>query len=191
MEEWKDINGYEGLYQVSSFGRVKSLKFGKEKILKTTTANKGYEQLSLTKNGKCKTYKVHRLVCESFIPNTENKPCIDHINTIRTDNRVDNLRWVTHTENCNNPISKTHYSKCRKGELNHNSKPIIQFSLNGEFIRKYKFMNEIEFNHSHISDCCLGKRKTAYGFIWKYYDLELYLESKLFKTYGIKNKMVA
>ena len=111
MEEeiWKPIKDYEGLYEVSNLGRVKSLNYrktGKEKILKNMKNNNGYLVVGLTKNGKRKNYLIHRLVAEAFIPNTEGKPHIDHINTIKNDNSVENLRWVTNKENNNNPLTK-------------------------------------------------------------------------------------
>jgi hypothetical protein len=116
-EVWKDIPNYEGLYQVSNLGRVKSLprldhlgRDVKGGIRKQTIANTGYLCLPLyAKVGGKKTaklYCVHRLVAEAFIDNPENKPCIDHINTIKTDNRVENVRWVTYRENNNNPITR-------------------------------------------------------------------------------------
>lgn len=110
MEEiWKDIEGYEGLYQVSNLGRVKSLdrkidfKDGryatyKGRVLSPKIKN-GYKYVVVTQNSKYRTFLVHRLVAKAFLPNPENKPCIDHINTDRTDNRVENLRWCTHKEN--------------------------------------------------------------------------------------------
>ena len=111
MEEevWKPIKDYEGLYEISNLGRVRNLNYkgsGKGKILKNTKDSKGYLIVGLTKNGKRKLFKIHRLVAEAFIPNPENKPCIDHINTIKNDNRVENLRWVTNEENNNNPLTK-------------------------------------------------------------------------------------
>lgn len=120
-EIWKPIKGYEGLYEVSNLGRVRSLdreiiyKNGtkhihKGKILKLQYDRYGYLYIIL--NNKCDTKKctVHRLVAEAFIPNVDNKPCIDHINTIKDDNRVENLRWVTYKENMNNELSKKHMS---------------------------------------------------------------------------------
>lgn len=117
-EEWRDVVGYEGSYMVSNLGRVKSLKrldskgrIIHEKIIKqNTNVGHGYCVANLyhQENGKPikKQYTVHRLIAKAFIPNPENKPCIDHINTVRTDNRVENLKWVTYEENCVNPITK-------------------------------------------------------------------------------------
>ena len=167
-EIWKDVKGYPN-YMVSNLGNVKSLNYnrsGKEQILKPIPNTFGYLQVGLCKNGKPKFYKVHRLVAEAFIPNPNNKPCIDHINTNRTDNRVDNLRWCTYRENNNNPISK----KKKIGKLNYKSKPIIQLSLNGDFIKKWDCAWEVErdlgYSQSNISMCCNGKLKSAYKFKW-------------------------
>ena len=120
MEEeiWKPIKEFEGYYEVSNMGRVRSLNYkrtGKKKILKNIEDYKGYLEVGLTKNGKRKQFKVHRLVAKAFIPNPENKPCIDHINTIKSDNRVENLRWVTYKENSNNEKTLEKF----KGENHH------------------------------------------------------------------------
>ncbi len=111
-EIWKDIQGYEGLYQVSNLGRVKSLVRGyywqKERILKPCKHIKGYMLVSLSKNEKEKTFRLHRLVAIAFIPNPENLPQIDHINADKTNNSVNNLRWVTAKENIRNPLNMVH-----------------------------------------------------------------------------------
>lgn len=126
VEIWKPVVGYEDCYMVSSFGRVKSAKRKikhplsgeiniKERILKQHVLSSGYLAPSpLSKNGETKTIYTHKLVAEAFIPNPENKPCIDHINTIRTDNRAENLRWVTYKENSNNPLTIKKLSKINK-----------------------------------------------------------------------------
>lgn len=117
MEIWKDIEGYEGLYQVSNEGRVKSLgneASRKEKILKYGINRSGYKYVTLCKNNTSILKKVYRLVAETFIPNPEGKPCVDHINTIKTDDMVCNLRWCTQKENMNNEITK---ENCKKGKL--------------------------------------------------------------------------
>lgn len=126
MEEWKLIKNYEGLYEVSNLGRIRSLDklvkgrkgteyIKKGKILKQIKHVNGYMKIGLTKDGKRKTFLVHRLVAEAFISNPENKPYIDHINTIRDDNRVENLRWATASENQYNELT-TIKKKEYKGE---------------------------------------------------------------------------
>ena len=186
-EIWKDIEGYENLYQVSNLGRVKSLNYkrtGKEKILKQSKDSKGYFVLNLRINGITKLFKVHYLVAKTFIPNPENKLEIDHINTIRTDNRVENLKWVTRKENCNNELTKQHNSDSkknnnngipgRKGEDNPYSKIIVQLNLEGEFIKTWESTREAEregfFDHSKIIRCCKNKQKSHKGFKWMYYE---------------------
>ena len=118
MEIWKYISGDGEDYQVSKLGRIRSLKRKNIKIMNIKINRHGYCTVYLTKNGILKTLTVHRLVAKAFIPNPENKPCIDHINTIRTDNRVENLRWVTHKENCNNELTIKKKSDNTKGENN-------------------------------------------------------------------------
>lgn len=185
MEEiWKPINGYEGLYEVSNMGRVKSLpktveqyygyKITNERMLKQSPDRKGYMMAWLYKNKKRKTMKVYRLVANAFIPNPESKPQIDHINAINTDNRACNLRWCTGKENFHNPISYRRNSESKFGRKNHNAKSVVQLSLDGIPIRIWDCINDVKrelgFHHSHISQCCSGKRNVAYGFIWKYAD---------------------
>ena len=95
---WKDIPGYEGKYQVSNDGKVRSLNYkrtGKTKILKQNTNKDGYKTLLLCKNGKVKAYYIHRLVAIVFIPNPHNLPSVNHLNEVKTDNRVENVEWCT------------------------------------------------------------------------------------------------
>lgn len=187
MEEiWKNIEGYENLYQVSSKGRVKSLERidnnnhpVKERILKCHKQNNGYLMVYLSKNGKRKHHLIHRLVAQAFIPNHKNKSEVDHINTDRTDNRVENLRWVTRSENQNNPLTKKKLSKnspkpClgRIGSKHHRSKPILQFDEYGNFIQEWECAMDVErilgINNNHIGSVCNGNRKTAGGFVWRH-----------------------
>ena len=113
METWKDVIGYEGIYQVSDIGNVRNVKSGK--TLKPNLDTKGYLMIRLYKNAKFKICRVHRLVAEAFIPNPENKPTVDHINTIRTDNRLCNLRWFTQQEQITE--NKLTREKCMKSSL--------------------------------------------------------------------------
>lgn len=116
-EEWRDVIGYEGKYQVSNLGNVRSLSYmrtGRIKNLALHINKHGYVYVALLKDGKHKTCLVHRLVALAFIPNPDGKPCIDHINTIRNDNRVENLRWCTISENMRNPISYERYCAASK-----------------------------------------------------------------------------
>ena len=187
-EEWKDIEGYEGLYQVSNLGRVKSLGNGKSNrckciIMKTTINHKGYPMIRLCKDGVGKGFSVHRLVAQAFIPNPNNLPQVNHKDEVKTNNYVNNLEWCTNEYNHNygtrnervrqkqigNPKMKTCLGKFSKD--NPTSKPIIQ-SILGIFVRKWDCARDIKrelgFNSSCISACVKGKRKIAYGFNWQY-----------------------
>lgn len=116
MEQWRDIEGYEGLYQVSDMGNVKSLISNRN--LKPYINGSGYLQVELCKDGVHKSFRVHRLVAQAFIPNPENKPTVDHINTIKTDNIVSNLRWATQKEQLTeNEISRERNNKSSKSNL--------------------------------------------------------------------------
>ena len=174
-EIWKDIVGYEGLYQISNLGRVKSLNYsrtGKENILSPGLNSGGYYTVSLFKNGEIKKFRVHRLVALAFIPNPENKPCVDHINGVRTDNCVKNLRWCTQKENSNFPLARKNISESLTNHPN-KSKAILQVSKDiGDIIKEYPSIKEVErqlgIASTNISQCCNGKRNTAGGYIWRY-----------------------
>ena len=179
-EEWKDIHGFEGAYMISSFGRVVSLdrdgvRKNRERpfILKYTINNKGYKVSKLW-NGKCTVYRyTHRLVAETFLENEENKNQIDHINTDRLDNRVENLKWCSPKENQNNPLTREHISKSKYGVKNKAlSKPVVGVSVfNKKDIRFYDSMSDARkdgFSPQKISLVCLCRRHTHMGFIWYY-----------------------
>ena len=120
MEVWKDIAGYENLYQISNLGNIKSLgnkKTRKDKILKLDLHKNGYYFIKLSKNGKPKNFMVHRLVCNNFLSKIIGKEYINHINGIKTDNRVENLEWCTQQYNIKhswaNGLSKIHNTRKR------------------------------------------------------------------------------
>ena len=162
MEEiWRDIDGYEGLSQISNKGRVKSLKWGKERILKPLINSSGYLKVGLCKNGRVDQLQLHRLVAESFIANPENKPQVNHKDENKLNNCVNNLEWSTAKENSN-------YGS-RNERL---SRKILQYSKSGEFIKEWPGALEVErelnINHSNIAACCKCKRNFAGGFVWRY-----------------------
>jgi hypothetical protein len=99
MENWKDVIGYEGLYQVSDMGRVKSIGYGKEKIMKPGTKKIGYCYVILSKDGIKKSHNIHRLIAIHFLDNPDNEKTINHINGIKTDNRLENLEWCSQSHN--------------------------------------------------------------------------------------------
>lgn len=177
QEIWKDIYfveddiiwDYRGLYQVSNLGNVKSLgnnKTRKEKILKQGKLKYGYLCVDLYKNGKQKKFLIHRLVAHMFIDGYFDGADIDHINTIRTDNRADNLRWCTRKENNNNLLTL----KKRKGNKNALGQ-LIERWKDGELIDiKYQFEYvKMGFHSGSISSCCRGKQKSTGGYIFKYH----------------------
>lgn len=166
-EIWKDVVGYESLYMVSNYGRVKSLWFNKEKILKQAIGKNGYLCVNLAKSGKQSVKNVHRLVAMAFIENQLNLGYVNHIDEIKTNNNVNNLEWCTFEYNVNYGNAKLRQAiKC--------SKTVIQY-LKGKEIARFQSTMDVQrklgFGNSTISSCCLGKRKTAYGYSWMYQEV--------------------
>lgn len=170
MEIWRNIKNYEGLYQVSNLGRIRSLKYNKVKLLKTNINSDGYYNVKLYKDGVTKSFRVHRLVWETFNGDIPEGMQVNHINEIKTDNKIENLNLLTPRENhtwgtCVKRIkTKTTNGKC--------SKPVFQYDLNGTFINEWPSLREVQrklgFSNSYLSSCCNGKHKQAYGYIWRY-----------------------
>ena len=174
-EIWKDVVGYEGLYQVSNLGRIKSLKRKcksihgyrtvSEKIYSQSVDRYGYLIVSLHKNGKKKTYTVHRLVAKAFIDNPLMLPQINHIDENKKNNKVDNLEWCT--DEYNNA-----YGTRVERLIRTQSRTVLQFDMNGNFIKEWVGAGEISrvlhISQSAITRCCNGQRNYAYGYKWKY-----------------------
>jgi hypothetical protein len=161
-EEWRDVVGYEGLYQVSNTGLVKSIFYNDGLILyQTTNPQTGYKMLTLVKSGeKNNTVYVHRLVAMAFISQEEGKPIINHINEIKTDNRVENLEWCTYQ-----------YNNLYNGKVKKCYKPIEQISQGvvvAEWENARRAAEKTKANYKNISACCRGLRKTAGGYAWKF-----------------------
>lgn len=177
-EIWKPIDGYENLYEVSNYGRVKSLGNGKsnnskERFLKASKEGNGYLRVGLSKDGKKKDFKVHRLVASAFIENPNNLPQINHIDEDKQNNHVSNLEWCTAEYNNNYGTHNERVAKSLTGVFNTKvSKAVFQYTKQGEFIAEFPSVSEVQrqlgYPIQHISHCCLGKRKSANGYIWRY-----------------------
>lgn len=203
MEEiWKDIEGYEGLYQVSNQGRVKSLERDyvagnggirhiEEHYLQQTKTQKGYLRVTLLKNGARSSKQVHRLVAETFIPNPENKPQVDHIDGNKQSNVVSNLRFATNRENSNNPntVYKNHHphteawkqkmSTKMKGKISRNCieaaqklhyKKVEQYNKSGCLIKTYNSLTEASTSCGVTISAITNSIKrngTCCGYYWK------------------------
>ena len=178
MEEvWKDIKDFEGLYQISNLGRVRSIK-NKNRLLKPYIIHNGYCVISLCKDGIKFRKKIHRLVAESFIKNNLNKPQVNHKNGIKTDNFAGNLEWTTASENVRHCFSVLghkagYWNKGRNGRKSKLSKMVLQIK-DDVVIAKFYGCCEAErytgVGHSHISACANGKRNTAGGYKWRYFN---------------------
>lgn len=172
MEIWRDIKDFEGLYQVSNLGRVRSFNYrqtGQTKVLKLSKDKFGYLQVSLFKNGKLKTFRVHRLVAEAFIPNLLGEPQVNHIDEDKQNNHVSNLEWCDSKYNNNYGTHNQRISeKTTNGKL---SKPVLQYTKTGELVKEWPSIMEAGrngFNQGHVWSCCNVKRKSHKGYIWKY-----------------------
>lgn len=192
-EIWKPIPDYEDLYYVSNFGRIKSIArkkhivdslgreseriFSHTRILKQSVINgRRYLSITLCKDGILRRQFVHRLVLLAFVPNTFNKPCADHINTDTYDNRLDNLRWVTHSENSQNELTKAHISKIKSGKNCYfygkvfGAKSISCTRPDGT-VKFYSSIMEASrdgFNYRGIQQCLCGNTKHHHNCKWSY-----------------------
>lgn len=190
-EEWRDIEGYEGLYQISSLGRVRGcdryvsngngIRLFRGMLLKPQKTTKGYLQVGLSKNGKTTIARIHRLVAKAFSEicgQFRNGLAVDHINAQKQDNRAINLKWCTPRENSNNPITKEHmegensYWFGKLGKEHVRSIPIVQYDLQGKFIAEFEGLADAE-RKIEISSACIcrvlkGQRNHTHGYIFRY-----------------------
>ena len=173
MEIWQNIAGYEGLYQVSNLGRIKSLdryvhyrdtrkRLIKGEYKKGTINKKGYLKVTLYKDGKGNTREIQRIVAETFIDNPLNKEQVNHIDGNKQNNKADNLEWCTPRENSLHALYVL-----KKGLV-----PVNQYDLKGNFIKSYSSVKETDEKTNtarcSISNVICGRRNKAGGYIWKY-----------------------
>lgn len=197
-ESWRDVVGYEGRYAVSSMGRIMCLSFdiithpyGKEHILHrdahllkpTPFKSTGYLYVMFRENNIRHKYSVHRLVAKAFLPNPNNYPQIDHIDNVRTNNEVSNLRWCDAYGNMNNPITRKKISSGLKGRPSPKRIPVVQIDK-GELVNQYASAyqtRESGFCPQCVTSCCLKHHKHHKGYQWMYlsdYEKQLVSMSK-------------
>lgn len=185
MEYYKPVNGYDGIYEVSTLGNVRSVtrKVGhidhsitiKNRILKPYLGTNGYYVVTLSKKGKRHRFSIHRLVATTFIQAYNDKPCVNHKDGNKLNNEVSNLEWSTYSENNKHAYAsnlKVGYWTGKFGKKHHNSKAVYQYSIQGIFIKEFDSImdarRETGVNDTSISLCCRNRQKTSGNYIWKY-----------------------
>lgn len=183
MEEiWKDIDGCNGVYQISNMGNVKSLNYmnhGIEKILKPKKNNKGYLWVEIRKNGEIGNFLVHRLVAMAFIKNPNNYPVVNHKDENTLNNNIDNLEWCTKSYNVRYSLER-HPERKRRDNIRESEKyrrhkkKLLMIDNEGKVVNTFEsvcsYCKETNRNSWSIIECCNGNRKTAYGYKWKFAD---------------------
>lgn len=156
-EEWKDVFGYEGIYQASTLGNIKNIKTNK--TLKPFKNTNGYYQVELWKNGKGKQIVVHKIIAKTFLSNPSNLPQINHKDENKTNNSIDNLEWCTAKYNSNYGTRNLKLSS-----------PVICIELNKKYSSIKEASKELKIQQAHISGCCAKRKhyKTAGGYHWRY-----------------------
>ena len=183
-EVWKDVIGFEGIYKVSNVGRLmrykNSVNMPDRNILKGEVTVFGYRQYKLSLDGMSRRMKAHRLVAQSFIPNPDNKPQVNHKDGNKLNNRVDNLEWATSQENNQHAldtglreVDMKQVRAMHKTMAKKQQKKVAQYDLNGNFIKTYNSLKDTakDFKTStNIGRVCRGLGNTAYGYKWEYID---------------------
>lgn len=175
-ETWKAIPGYEGLYEVSNLGRVKSLDYnhtGKDGILKPeNSTHGGYLRVHLCKDGKTRNLRVHRLVAEAFLPNPNNLETVNHKDEVKTNNVVDNLEWMSQKDNNNYGTRNMRASETNINNLGVSKAVQMLDKQTGELLGTFSSIRVAErvtgISRYGICLCCRSKQKSAGGFLWQY-----------------------
>ncbi len=165
---WVPIYEWEGHYEVSNTGLVRTLcrqnyKINQARLVRPTFDKDCYLKVSFSEGNRRRSYRINRLVALAFLPNPDNKPIVDHINGVRWDNRVENLRWITQSENILDA-----YRKGRKSSI---KKPVLKCAVNGEILKRYDSIESTKddgFNPKNVNKVVLGQRPFHKGYIWKY-----------------------
>lgn len=171
--EWKDIKGYEGVYQINFDGCIRKVTQDGYRSIKPILQHSGYMHVGLWKNRKCKQKRVHRLVAEAFIPNPDNKPFVNHIDENKENNHCWNLEWVTARENTNHGQCVRKRTLSRRSDAPNARKPVTMIRDDGIRVT-YSSVTAACIavgaspRDGHISQCCKGKQNTAYGYQWEY-----------------------
>ena len=181
MEEWRDFEGYEGYYQISGDGRVRSIDrvvigadgktyHYKSRILKQVKARDGYMAVQLFRDSRCKTYKIHRMVALTFIPNPNNKPEVNHIDGDKSNNHASNLEWCTRSENIKHAVDHGLNSPIKAIEAT--KKKVEQIDSEGNTVKRWDTMtdaaNEMGVHISNVSSCCHGRLKSTGGYSFRF-----------------------
>ena len=167
-EIWRIVPGHDSV-MVSNLGRVKVNKNGEYRLHKQYLLPNGYCYIDVRINGKLHHTRIHRMVALAFIPNPYNFPVINHKDEVKTNNCVDNLEWCTQKYNCNYS-----YDKIYRNNIKNRVKPVVQYDLNMNVLNEFESANSaaraigISTVYNHIAECCNGKLKTCYGFIFKW-----------------------
>ena len=190
MEKWKDVVGYEGIYQVSNLGNIKSLdrvvelksknqftgfttlRLTKGKNISKVVNTKGYYQIALYKNGVMKNKLLHRLIAEAFIPNPENKPTVNHIDGNKLNDNLENLEWATSKEQTQHAIKKLNFKSVISKQCRDRQKELHQRKVRRSDGVIFNSIKEASMGNDlvrrHISEVCKGKRKSTGGYSWEY-----------------------